>query len=175
MDSALPAAKAPVCRVMVTRAGGDLKSIVAGSCAKEEAIRQGTLVQSNLDGLVSQLEKSDVGRVEILHIPPHVLTGNRITPESLEGGYLSKLTIRDLRVSGYQRELLEPMRSLVARPLSELPDLRWAVLLFAPNGARIGAVYFSGNGKTGSVGSMPAVFEGTMFGWLQRSFAEVLR
>ena len=31
MDSALPAAKAPVCRAVVIRAGGDLKSIVAGS------------------------------------------------------------------------------------------------------------------------------------------------
>jgi len=31
MDSALPAAKAPVDRVVLTRAGGDLKSIVAGS------------------------------------------------------------------------------------------------------------------------------------------------
>jgi len=37
MDSALPAAKAPVCRAVMIRAGGDLKSIVAGSCGSDAA------------------------------------------------------------------------------------------------------------------------------------------
>jgi hypothetical protein len=37
MDSASPAAKAPVCRVVVTRAGGDLSSKVAASYGSDVA------------------------------------------------------------------------------------------------------------------------------------------
>ena len=35
MDNALPAAKAPDGRTVVIRAGGDLKSIVGGSCGSD--------------------------------------------------------------------------------------------------------------------------------------------
>lgn len=131
--------------------------------------------QSLMDAIASMLVNRDIGRVEILQIPPNVLTRARITPEMLERQFDYKLIIRDMRGGEYREELAEAVKSTSIEPQSEVPDLRWGMIFYDPNGNRVGAIYFDKWGKNGVVGDIPVSFKGDLFKWLNKSFGKCFR
>ncbi|GAB4351230.1 MAG: hypothetical protein Kow0099_35230 [Candidatus Abyssubacteria bacterium] len=117
----------------------------------------------------------DIVRVEIVQIPPEVLTRTRITPEMLETQFHYKLTIRDMRGGAYREELAKTLKSTAVQPQSEMVDIRWGIVFYDANDMRVGAVYLSKWGKNGAVGETPVSFKGKLFKWLDRNFSECFR
>lgn len=132
-------------------------------------------IQPQLNSLVASLENREIGKLEILQIPPGISTRVAIIPETLEKQFHYKITIRDMRGGRYRESLLEALKSISAQPEPEMPDLRWGLLFYDLNGARVGAIYFDKWGKRGAVGDIPVSFKGKLFKWLDRNFSCCLR
>jgi hypothetical protein len=138
-------------------------SIAAGS--------NDSIVQDQIQQISKDLSENRVGRVEILQIPPRILTRARIGPEMLEKQYHNKLTIRDINSNTYKDKLISSIKTVSASPRNEIADLRWAVVFYSQEGARIGALYFDKSGQYGAVNVSGAAFKGDFFGWLTGTFS----
>lgn len=144
-----------------------LLSMVVGTAAESNQ----SSVQDQLQQISKDLSGNRVGRVEILQIPPRILTRARIGPEMLEKQYHNKLTIRDINSNAYKDKLISSIKTLSASPRDEISDLRWAVVFYSQEGTRIGALYFDKSGQYGAVNASGAAFKGDFFGWLTGTFA----
>jgi hypothetical protein len=131
--------------------------------------------QSRIDELVSSLRSNKIERVEIIQIPPRVLTRTRVTPEMLERSFHYKLTIRDLRGGAYSADLLTAATSTSVQPAAEMGDLRWGVIFFGPGEQRIESLYFDASGNRGAVDSLTVSFKGDISKWLNTNFSRAFR
>jgi hypothetical protein len=128
--------------------------------------------QAQIDELAKRLASRQVGRVEIFHIPPGMLTRTQITPDDLEQQFVYRLTIRDLRGNAYEVDLGRGVKSMSVQPRGESVDLRWATVFYTTDGARLGALYFDSTGRAGSVNFAPVSFtDNRLFEWLTNHFA----
>lgn len=127
--------------------------------------------QSRISTLIGKLRSNEVQRIEIIQIPPRILTRTRVTPEMLERSFHYKLVIRDIRGGLYGPSLIAAVASTSAEPSAEMGDLRWGVTFFDQNEQRIVSLYFDASGRRGAVDSLAASFKGDMFKWLDNNFA----
>lgn len=132
----------------------------------------GVSMQSQVEQISKDLSENRIGRVEILQIPPRILTRARITPQMLEKQYHNKLIIRDINSNSYKEKLTTSLRTISASSRDEMPDLRWAVIFYSQNDTRVGAVYFDRSGRYGAVNGAGAAFENAdLFNWLTATFS----
>jgi hypothetical protein len=131
--------------------------------------------QSQVDALAAKLAHGEIVRMEILQIPPRVLTRTRVTPEMLEKQFHYKLTIRDVRGGVHYSKLVAITKSIVIQPQSEMADLRWGVIFYGMDESRVAAFYFDKEGSTGAVGDIPVSFRGEFFKWLEGNFSTCFR
>ena len=148
-----------------------LLSALINGCANGDQTEGNSQAQMQVDALAAMLANRDIGRVEILQIPPDVETAWSITPEMLEKHFYYKLTISDIRASAHRDKLVNAMKSIAVVPQPKMPDIRWGVILYDLNGVRAGAIYFDKWGKSGAVGDVPVSFKGKLFKWLDRNFS----
>jgi hypothetical protein len=132
-------------------------------------------VQSQIDALVRSLRANGITRVEILQIPPRILTRTRVTPEMLERSFHYKLTIRDVRGGAYSSDLMAAVASTSVRPAAEMGDLRWGVLFYDAAEQRVASIYFDPSGRHGAVGSQSVDFGGDLSKWLESNFSKVFK
>jgi hypothetical protein len=135
----------------------------------------GDTAQARIAVLVTKLRSNEVQRVEIIQMPPRMLTRTRVTPEMLERSFHYKLVIRDLRGGAYAPSLNAAVASMSAEPSAEMGDLRWGILFFDQGDQRIGSIYFDGSGGRGAVDSLAAYFRGDMFKWLDDNFSRAFK
>lgn len=128
-------------------------------------------IQSQIQQISKDLNEHRVGRIEILQIPPRILTRARITADMLEKQYHNKLIIRDINSNSYRDKLISSFKTVSVSPRDETPDLRWAVIFYSQEGDRLGAVYFDKAGQYGAVNSLGASFKGDFFNWLAGRFS----
>jgi len=128
-------------------------------------------IQAKLQQMSKYLNENQVGRIEILQIPPRILTRARVTPDMLERQYYNKLIIRDINSNAYKDKLIGSFKTISVSERNETPDLRWAVVFYSQEGARIGAVYFDKSGQYGAVNGSGAAFKGDFFTWLTGTFS----
>jgi len=143
--------------------------------AGNEIMKDKNQVQSQIDSIATKLFKREIGKIEILQIPPEISTRTRITPEILEKQFDYKLTIRDARGGVYREKLAELLKSLVVRPQSEMPDIRWGIIFYNVDDSRVGAIYFDKWGSRGAVADIPVSFKGDLFKWLDGNFSSCFR
>lgn len=143
--------------------------------AGNEIMKGNSQVQSQIDSIAIKLSKREIGKIEILQIPPEILTRTRITPEMLEKSFNYKLTISDARGGVYRSKLAELLKTLVVQPRSEMADIRWGIIFYDMNDSRAGAIYFDKWGKDGAVGDIPVSFKGNLFKWLDGNCSRCFR
>lgn len=143
--------------------------------AGNEVMKVNSHVQSQIDSIAMELSNRNIGKIEILQIPPDILTRTDITPEMLEKGFEYKLTIRDARGGVYREKLAELLKSLKVQPRSEMADIRWGIIFYSVDGNRAGAIYFDKWGTRGAVGDTPVSFRGELFRWLKGTFSHCFR
>ncbi|MFO0773461.1 MAG: hypothetical protein U0172_02190 [Nitrospiraceae bacterium] len=136
-------------------------------------------IQSRIARLEKQLIAHAVENVEIFHIPSHVLTRTRLSPEMVEQQCSYKLVIRDIRESVHRNDLVAALTATEVVAISEPADLRWGITFMDSQGARIEAVYFEKYGARGAVGAIPVAFnsgflKGNLCKWLQVKFGGCL-
>jgi hypothetical protein len=127
--------------------------------------------QAYLQAISMAFSKDQIGKIEILQIPPRILMRGRITPEMLEKQYHNKLIIRDIAATAYQSKLIATFKMVSAQPRAESADVRWGVIFYSRDETRLGAVYFDQSGRYGSVNDMPVSFRGEFFHWLDATFS----
>ena len=128
-------------------------------------------IESQVQKISKNLSENRIGRVEILQIPPRILTRARISVEMLEKQYHNKLIIRDINSNSFRDKLISSFKTVSVSPRDEVPDLRWAVVFYSQEGDRVGAVYFDKSGQSGAVNSLGASFKGDFFSWLTGTFS----
>ncbi|HVP37150.1 MAG TPA: hypothetical protein VMT04_09170 [Terriglobales bacterium] len=143
--------------------------------ARDEITKGNSQVQSQIDSMAMELSNRNIGRIEILQIPPYIETYARITPEMLERSFYYKLTIRDASGGIYGQKLAELLKSLKVKPRSEMEDIRWGIIFYDVNDSRAGAIYFDKWGTNGAVGDIPVSFRGGLFRWLKGTFSHCFR
>jgi hypothetical protein len=131
--------------------------------------------QSRIAVLVDKLGSNQVQRIEIVQIPPRILTRTRVSPDMLERSFHYKLIIRDIRGGAYRSSLLAALKYTSASPSTEMGDLRWGVVFFDQNDQRIESLYFDASGRRGAVDSLPAAFTGEMHNWLGDNFSKAFQ
>lgn len=127
--------------------------------------------QSRINALISSLRSNSVERVEIFQIPARILTRTRVTPEMLEHSFHYKLTIRDIRGGAYNAGLLASVSSTSVQPADEMGDLRWGMIFFSADEARIASIYFDASGHRGGIDKATVSFKGDLFRWLDSNFS----
>jgi hypothetical protein len=143
--------------------------------AEESQMKGNNHAQSQVDSLATKLAGGEIGRTEILQIPPRVLTRTRITPEMLEKQFHYKFTIRDVRGGLYQNKLVEVVKSVAVEPQPDTADLRWGVIFYGLDGERVNGIYFDKKGGNGAVGNAPCSIRGDLFKWLDENFSKCFR
>lgn len=151
-----------------------LVASIAG-CAEGGKAKGTSPAQSQVDTLVAILERDEIGKVEIFNIPASVKTFAAITPEELEKNYHCKLTIRDIRFGANRPKLIEAVKSVSVWPRSNMGDIRWGIVFYGINEARVAGLYFDKWGNRGAVDSTPVSFNGGLFRWLDRNFSRSFR
>jgi hypothetical protein len=131
--------------------------------------------QSRIDMLVNSLRTNQVGRLEILQIPPRILTRTRVTPEMLERSFHYKLIIHDIRGGAYGPDLLAALVSTSVEPAAEMGDLRWGVIFFNVAEQRIASLYFDASGRRGALDSQGVSFKGALGKWLDANFSNAFK
>ena len=144
-------------------------------CAQRGNMNPNDAPQARLDNLASILVRHEVGRVEVLQIPPRVLTRTRITPELLEKQFHYKMSVRDVRGGTYETELVAAVKSMAVHSESTMPDLRWAIVFYDLNDLRLVAVYIDKSGAYGAVDNSPVAIKGDLFTWLSNNFSKCFR
>ncbi|HEY2498057.1 MAG TPA: hypothetical protein VGK24_13385 [Candidatus Angelobacter sp.] len=127
--------------------------------------------QSRLNIIATDLAKGEIGRIEILQMPPEIETRARVTPELLDKWYYYKLTIRNFGESAYRDKIASSFKSLSAERQNDSGDIRWGVIFYTRDEKRVGAVFFDRWGKKGSVDFVPVSFKGSFFSWLEDTFS----
>lgn len=131
--------------------------------------------QNRISALIDKLRSNEVRRIEIVQIPPRILTRTRVTPAMLERSFHYKFIIRDLRGGLYASSLIAAVTSTLAEPSSDMGDLRWGMTFFNQNEERIDSFYFDASGRRGAIDSLPVSFRGDMLKWLDDSFAKAFK
>ncbi len=139
--------------------------------AGDEIMKGNSQVQSQIDSIAIKLSKYEIGKIEILQIPPRIEHRISITPELLEKWFYYKLTISDARGGVYGDKLAELLKTLVVKPRSEMADIRWGIIFYDMNDSRAGAIYFDKWGRHGAVADIPVSFKGDLFRWLDGNFS----
>ena len=119
-------------------------------CGVVGAPSDNTPAEEQLKALATEVQAGRVGTVEILQIPPSLLTRSAVTPQILDRSWHYRFTIRHLsdpRIS---------ITSAVLKTAKCLPgvnsDVRWGVIFYSlADGKRILAIYFDRTGRTGAV------------------------
>jgi hypothetical protein len=147
------------------------------STARGGDVQQPSSAQSILETLATELHDQKVSRVEILEIPPRVLTRTSITPELLETTFHYKLVIREVRGSAYQSKLHDALAATEVVEVGErtMPDLRWGIVFYGENEDRLAAAYFDKSGRRGAINNTPVSARGGLFDWLNSSFGECFK
>lgn len=131
--------------------------------------------QSRIDALIVSLRSSGIGRVEILQIPPRILTRTRVTPDMLERSFHYKLIIQDVRGGAYNPDLQAALSSTSVQPATDMGDLRWGVMFFDAAEHRVASLYFDASGRRGAVDSLPVSFNGDLSKWLDSNFSKAFK
>ena len=143
--------------------------------AEGEKVKDDSPVQSQVNALAAKLSAHEVGGIEILQMPPHLLTRTAITPEMLEKQFHYKLAIRNVRGGPHEATLVQVVTSIAVQPRNETADLRWGVIFYGVSGIRLGALYFDRTGRYGAVGDVPVSYTGDLFKWLDGNFSKCFR
>ncbi len=139
-------------------------------CTQGAQVKSISPAHEQVKAISIALSQDAIGRIEIIQIPPEVLTRARITPEMLERQYHFKLTIRNVSASSRNR-LIETFKSTTVQPRDDTADLRWGVIFYSRNEVRVGAVFFDKTGRHGAVNDAPVSFGGDFFRWLDATFS----
>jgi hypothetical protein len=131
--------------------------------------------QSRVNALADRLRTNSVQRIEIIQMPPRMLTRTRITPEMLEKSFHYKLIIRDIRGGVYVPSLTAAVASTSADSAPDPGDLRWGIAFFDQNERRIAFLYYDASGRHGAVDTSPVVFKGDLLKWLDDNFSRALK
>jgi hypothetical protein len=118
-------------------------------CALDQGNASVDAARSTLVDLAARLDNDEIGRVEIVFVPPRVLTRIPITPEAIETIYDYKFTIRDLRNGLYHRELADAVKALSLESRDGLPDVRWGVIFLRRNRPACSGDLAQRNGERG--------------------------
>jgi hypothetical protein len=130
--------------------------------------------EARIGVLLDRLRKHEVQRIEIIQIPPNILTRTRVTPELLEQSYNYKLVIRDIRGNFYENSLISALTSTSVHAASEMADVRWGISFFHGD-ELIERLYFDPSGGRGAVGSIAVSFGGNLFQWLAANFSDAFK
>jgi hypothetical protein len=144
--------------------------LMTDACTQAQEMDQSGL-QSRIQLITSTFSVGNVSRIEVLQIPPRILTRSAVTPEMLEKSFHYKLVIQNPGSGAYRDKLRDALSSMSVRSELEIKDLRWAVLFYTRDGSRVGSLYFNKDGEYGAVDGKPASFRGDFFKWLESSFA----
>jgi hypothetical protein len=128
-------------------------------------------VQSTLTSLVERLERSEIGKIEILAVPVRIMTPIAIKADDLDRNPEYRLVVRDVRKGALRRPLLEALRSLTASQSENPGDLRWGVIFYDVEGVRLAGLYFDRYGHRGAIDSVPVEMQGNFFNWLNDKFS----
>lgn len=140
--------------------------------AQSESI---SVTQKDVNSAIAQFSSSKVQHIEIIEIPPRIMTRSQVTQSMLEHGYHYKLTIRYIKQSLYGKNFQEAIASTVVTPTTDTFDLRWGIIFFDSDDRRLGALYFDDTGSNGAVESNWVTFKGNMFEWLKNNFSSTFR
>jgi hypothetical protein len=150
--------------------------VTTSVCVSEGTAADGQVTpQARIDHLIGQVRSNEVKRVEIVQIPPHVLTRTRVTPELLERSFHYKLVIGDIRGGAYAASLASAVGSVSAEPGTDAGDLRWGVTFFDQGDQRITSFYFDASGHRGAIDNTPVAFKGDLFKWLDDNFSRAFK
>ena len=128
--------------------------------------------QVYLQTISMALGKDQIGKVEILQIPPRILVRAQVSPEALEKQYHNKLVIRDIAATAYRSKVVDIFKTVSVQPRKDTADLRWGVIFYSRDDTRVGAVYFDQSGHYGAVDNKPVSFQGDFFHWLDTTFSD---
>ena len=131
--------------------------------------------QIKVDEVQAKIIAMQIGKVEILQIPPQVLTRTSITRELLETGFHYKLVVHDLRGSVYAAEIRSAIKSTMIQEREQIPDLRWAIIFYDTNDVRVASFYFDKYGSAGGIDGTPVIYKGSLFKWLDSTFSATFR
>ena len=65
--------------------------------------------EAGFDAISAALTRGEVGRVELLRVPPNLETRAAITPEALERIYYTKLVIRNIAEMSLRGQMIEAL------------------------------------------------------------------
>jgi len=60
-------------------------------------------------------------------------------------------------------------------PAAEMGDLRWGMIFFGADEARIASVYFDASGRHGAVDDLSVSFKGDLIRWLDSNFSAAFK
>src|SRR5260370_37708756 len=123
--------------------------------------------QECVDAISLALSRGEVGRVEILRVPPNLETRAAISPAVLENIYDTKLVIRNIAEMALRSKMIEAFKGSSVQPRDYIADLRWGVIFYSREDVRIGAIYFDRSGRNGAVNESGTSFQGGFFHWLE--------
>jgi len=127
--------------------------------------------EAGFDAISAALSRGEVGRVELLRVPPNLETRAAITPEALERIYYTKLVIRNIAEMPLRRQMIEALKSTSIHPRDYIADVRWGLIFYSREDVRIGAIYFDRSGRNGAVNDAGATFHGRLFNWMETTFS----
>jgi hypothetical protein len=148
---------------------------LVGYAQQSTSVQTDNESQERVRTLVANLGAGKVARVEIFHTPSRVFTRARLTPDMLERSAYFKLTIRHIMDSAHQSELLGALRATSVSRQSDAPDLRWAIVFYAEDGARFDAIYLNGRGTEGQIADVPVSVNRKLSEVLERAFGKAFR
>ena len=133
-------------------------------------------LQNDFSGLVSELATGNIETMDILYFPGESPIAN--TPDSLEKGYLYKLTVRYPRLM-YRKSLLKELQSIRINLSHNAPDVKLALIFYDKTQARRLSLYFDLLDNTGVVSSPTSASWVTFEGgdvpkWFKENYAACL-
>lgn len=131
--------------------------------------------QKDVQSISAALAQDQVEKVEILQIPPRILTRAQVSAEILETHYHNKLIIRDITASAFRSKMIDILKGVSVQSRREMADLRWGVIFYSRDGKRIGALYYERSGRYGAVNGVPVEFQGDFFRWLDGTFSNCMQ
>jgi hypothetical protein len=131
--------------------------------------------RATLADLTERLERDEISRVEIVFVPPRILTRVAITPETIEGIYHYKFTIRELRNGLYHQDLARAVKTVSLESREDLPDMRWGIIFYDTTDQRVAGIYLNGTGGEGAIDLDPVIVRGELYDWLQAQFSATFR
>lgn len=152
-----------------------LLCLATTAVSQKVASGSGIDAQKQLNELSALLADDSTATIEILHVPVRIETRAAITPAGLERLFYCKLTVRNIRDWAGRDELVRVMKSSTVTTEPQMPDLRWAIILYSSDERRIGALYFDRWGTKGAVGDHAISFGNSFSGWLKHTLPDSLQ